>query len=226
MERKIIVPGETIMTGEEFLPGNGTRREGKDIVASRFGLVDISEKLIRVIPLSGVYIPRRGNTIIGQVIDVNFSGWMIDFNGPANGFITLGEFPGYVNKDEMRDRLDFGDMVVAKIVNTSGKSIDLTLKMRGLGRIDDGMIIKINPNKVPRVIGKEGSMVTTIKEITRAEITVGQNGLISIEGKTIEDELNTKKIIEFICNNSYVEGLTERIKEYAEKELKIGEKDE
>lgn len=98
--------------------------------------------------------------------------------------------------------------------------------MRGLGRIDDGMIIKINPNKVPRVIGKEGSMVTTIKEITRAEITVGQNGLISIEGKTIEDELNTKKIIEFICNNSYVEGLTERIKEYAEKELKIGEKDE
>jgi len=219
MERKIIVPGETIIIGDEFLPGNGTRREGKDIVASRYGLVDISERLVRVIPLSGTYIPRRGNTIIGRVIDINFSGWMIDFNGPQNGFITLSEFPGYVNKEEMRDRLDFGDMVVAKIFGSGGKSVDLTLKMRGLGKLDDGMIINVNPNKVPRVIGKEGSMVSQIKELTGCEVVVGQNGLVWIKGKKIDDEVKAKKIIEYICENSFIDGLTEKVKEFAE-ELK------
>jgi exosome complex component RRP4 len=217
MERKIIVPGETIITGDEFLPGNGSRREGKDIVASRYGLVDISERSVRVIPLSGVYVPRRGNTIIGQILDVNFSGWIVDLGAPSNGFITLSEVFGYVNKDEMKDMFNFGDMVVAKILNTSGKSIDLTVKMRGLGRLDDGMIIKVNPNKVPRIIGKEGSMVSQIKDITGCDIVVGQNGLVWIKGKIIDDEVKTKKIIDYICENSFVDGLTDKIKEIAEK---------
>jgi len=36
-ERKIVVPGETIIQGSEFLPGDGARREGTDVVASRYG---------------------------------------------------------------------------------------------------------------------------------------------------------------------------------------------
>jgi exosome complex RNA-binding protein Csl4 len=32
-DRKVVVPGETIVTGEDYLPGENTRREGKDIVA-------------------------------------------------------------------------------------------------------------------------------------------------------------------------------------------------
>ena len=71
-ERKIVVPGETIIQGNEFLPGDGTRREDKDIVASKYGLADVSDKLVRVIPLSGVYSPRRGNVIIGQIIGITF----------------------------------------------------------------------------------------------------------------------------------------------------------
>jgi len=33
-------------------------------------------------------------------------------------------------------------------------SVDLSLRSRGLGKLEGGRIIKINPNKVPRVIGK------------------------------------------------------------------------
>ena len=55
-EREIVIPGEIIKKGEEFLPGDGTRREGENIVASRYGLKDEQERLIKVIPLSGVYI--------------------------------------------------------------------------------------------------------------------------------------------------------------------------
>jgi exosome complex component RRP4 len=63
----------------------------------------------------------------------------------------------------------------------------LTLKSKGLGVLEDGRIIKINPHKVPRVIGKEGSMVSLIKSETGCEITVGQNGAIWIQGEKIEN---------------------------------------
>ena len=46
-ERKIVVPGETIVSGENFLPGDGVRREGDDIVANRFGLADVSDRLVK-----------------------------------------------------------------------------------------------------------------------------------------------------------------------------------
>jgi exosome complex component RRP4 len=213
-ERKIVVPGETITSGETFLPGDGTRREKDDIVASRFGLSDISDRLVKVIPLSGVYIPRRGNVVIGQVIDVTFNGWILDFGAPTNGFLSLMEVPRYVNKDELRDLFDFGDVILAKVWNVKGRGIDLSIKMRGFGRLDDGMLIKINPNKVPRVIGKEGSMVNIIKEATNCEITVGQNGIVWVKANEIDNELKAKEIIEFICKNSFVEGLTEMVKEF------------
>jgi len=217
-ERKIVVPGETIISGEEFLPGDGTRREEKDIVAGRFGLADVSDKLIRIIPLSGVYIPRRGNTLIGEISDITFNGWIIDFGGSVNGFLPVAEVPKYINKGELREFLDFGDVVVAKVGNADGgRSIDLTIKLRGLGKLSEGMIIKVNPNKVPRIIGKEGSMVNMIKEASGVEITVGQNGWIWVRGKKIDDELKTKKIIDYVCENSFIGGLTDKVGAFIKK---------
>jgi exosome complex component RRP4 len=215
--RKIITPGETIVKGEEFLPGDGARREKEDIVACRYGLTDISEKLVRVIPLSGVYIPRRGNVIIGEVIDITFNGWLIDFGGSANGFLSIMECPRFINKDELQETFDFGDLMVAEVTGVKAKGIDLTVRIRGLGKLEGGSIIRINPNKVPRVIGKEGSMVNIIKDASNCEVTVGQNGLIWVSAKEIENEIKAKKIIDFICENSYTEGLTDKVKEFADK---------
>jgi len=214
ISRKIVVPGETIAEGEAFLPGEGTRREDKDIVASRFGLSDISDRLVRVIPLSGVYIPRRGNVIIGEVVDITFNGWLIDFGGSQNGFLSLTEVPKYINKGELREHFDFGDAVCAKVWNTNGRGIDLSVKMRGFGKLQGGQLMKINPNKVPRVIGKEGSMVNLIKQATNCDVTVGQNGVVWIKGSKIEDELKTRKIIDFICDNSFISGLTEKVEKF------------
>lgn len=220
-ERRIIIPGETIISGDEFLPSEGTRRDKQDIVAERYGLTDISDKLVRVIPLSGVYVPRRGNVIIGTVVGITFKGWLIDFGSHVNGFLNVSEVPRYVERGELRGHFNFGDVVCAKVFGVDGGNIDLSVKLRGFGRLDGGQIIKINPNKVPRVIGKEGSMVSLIKGATDCDITVGQNGIIWLRGKKIEDELVAKKIIEFICENSFVSGLTEKVEKYIREELKI-----
>ena len=92
--------------------------------------------------------------------------------------------------------------------------------MRNLGKLEDGLIVEINSNRVPRVIGKEGSMISLIKNETGCRITVGQNGLIWIKGDKIEDELFAKRAILHVAEKSFISGLTEEVKKWFEEERK------
>jgi len=219
-ERKIIIPGEVIVSGDDFLPGEGTEKTAKGIVALRYGLAEESGKLVKVIPLSGTYQPRRGNVVIGDVKNVTFNGWLIDIGVSENAFLSLTEVPMYVNKNGLEEVMDIGDTVIAKIWGMNKRGIDLSIKSRGLGKIEGGLIIKVNPNKVPRIIGKEGSMINLIKDETGCSITVGQNGLIWIKGNTIEEELYAKKAILFVAKKSFVSGLTDEVQKWFNEEKK------
>ena len=52
-KRKVVVPGEIIVTGEDYLPGEGTKRQGDDIIATRFGLGEEVGRVVRVISIFG-----------------------------------------------------------------------------------------------------------------------------------------------------------------------------
>lgn len=209
-ERKIVVPGEVIAESS-MLPGEGTEKRGSKIVALRYGLLDESDKLVKIIPLSGVYHPRRGNVVVGKVEDVTFNGWVIEIGSAERAFLPVAEVPRYVNKDGLEEVMKIGDMGVFKVWGVNKRGIDLSIKSRGLGRIDEGIIIKVNPNKVPRVIGKEGSMIKLIKDETGCTITVGQNGFIWIKADKIEKELLAKKAIMFVTEKSFIKGLTDAV---------------
>jgi exosome complex component RRP4 len=219
-ERTIVVPGEVIAKGDDFLPGDWTEKSGDEIKALKFGLAEESNRLVKVIPLSGVYSPRRGNIVIGKVENITFNGWVIDIGTPETAFLSLMEVPRYVNKDNLEEVLEIGDTAVLKIWGINKRGIDLSLNARGLGKIDEGMIINVNPNKVPRIIGKEGSMIKIIKDETGCNVTVGQNGLIWVQGKKIEDELFAKQAINFVSENSFIIGLTDELKKWFEKNKK------
>jgi len=215
-ERKLVVPGETIVTGD-YLPGDFTRKEGNEIIANRYGLAEINARIVKIIPVSGVYEPRRGNTIIGRVEDITFSGWMMDIGGPYSAFLPLSECPRYINKTNIDEFATVGDVLNLKINNVKKGGVDLTLKSRGLGKLDGGRLIKINSNKVPRVIGRGGSMINLIKEKTRTEITVGQNGFIWVKGD-INGEKKAEKAINLIVEEAGSDGLTDKIEKFLEKE--------
>ena len=219
-ERKIVIPGEVIVSGDDFLPGEGTEKMGNDIVAVRYGLAEEANRLVKVIALSGIYNPRRGNVVIGKVENLTMNGWPIDIGTPEGAFLPVSETPRFVPNDGMADVLNIGDMVVAKIFGVNSRGIDLTIKLRGLGKIEEGIIMEVNSNKVPRIIGKEGSMINLIKERTGCNITVGQNGLIWIKGNKIEDELLVKRAILFIVEKSFAHGLTEEVEKWFDKEKK------
>jgi len=218
--RKIVIPGEVIATGDDYLPGEGTEKLNGNIIAHRYGLLEESGKLVKIIPLSGVYQARRGNVVIGNVENVTFNGWIVDIGVPETAFLSLTEVPMYVNKNGLEEVMDIGDMIIAKIWGMNKRGVDLSIKSRGLGKIDEGIIVKVNPNKVPRIIGKEGSMINLIKDETGCNITVGQNGLIWIKGNKIEDELFAKKAIMFIAERSFISGLTEEVTKWFKEEKK------
>ena len=221
-DKDVVVPGEVLAEGMEFLPSFGTYRAKEEIIASRLGMVNIDQKVIKIVPLSGKYMPREGDVVIGKVFDINFAGWMTDINCAYSSLLGLKEgTSAFVEKgDDLTRFYAIGDYIVAKIsLVTSQKSINLTTKGPGLRKITGGRVINISPMKVPRVIGKKGSMVEMIKEATKCNIVVGQNGLVWIDGEP-EKMIVAEKIIRKIDEDAHQEGLTDKIKQMLEKEMR------
>jgi len=220
-EKQIVVPGETIVSGIDYLAGEGCMREGNDIIAIKYGLATIENNLVKVIPLGGVYIPRVDNVVIGEIVDITFNGWVVNIFSPQQAFLPLTEVTTKPKLDisEYYEIGDVGDILVLKVKNVQLRSVTLTMKGKGLGKINSGLLIRVSPSRVARIIGKKGSMVTTIKEVTKTKIVVGQNGLIWIKGEDAESEFLAKEAIELVAENPLLDGLTEKIKEYLEKKM-------
>ncbi len=215
-ERNIVIPGETLAEGMDFLPGDNTFRQDNKIYSKALGLVNISGRVIRITPLSGPYLPKAGDKIIGKVIDILFSGWRIDTGTAYSAVLNVKDASSrFIKKGEDLSKiLDIGDYVVVKITNvTSQNLIDLTMTEPGLRKINGGRIVKINSQKVPRVIGKKGSMITLIKDKTGCEISVGQNGFVSIKGSP-EGESLTEKAVKMIEEKSHEKGLTNKMEHF------------
>lgn len=221
-EKAIVVPGEVLAEGMDYLPGSGTYREGENILAGKLGLTFIDGRTIKLISLSGRYLPKRNDTIIGKVTDVLMSGWRIDLNSPYTAMLSMKDATSdFIAKGaDLTQYFNLGDHMVMGITNvTSQKLIDVTMKGPGLRKLHGGRIIEVNTNKVPRIIGKQGSMVTMIKDATGCKITVGQNGLIWIDGEP-KLELISVNTIKKIAKESHLSGLTDKIKAYLDKEIK------
>jgi len=212
-ERRLVVPGETIVSAEDHLPGDFTRNEAGEIVASRYGLAETSGRVVKVIPISGVFEPRRGNTVIARVVDINFSGWSMEIGGPYTAFLPLMECPRFIDRNALHEFANIGDVLSVKTYGVKKGSIDLTLKSRGLGKLEGGRLVRINSHKVPRVIGKEGSMINLIKNNTNTEITVGQNGYVWIKGDEA-GESKAEVAIKLIEQEAANDGLTEKVEKF------------
>jgi len=218
-DKEVVVPGQVLAKGMGYLPSHGTYRTNDHVVANRLGLLTIDGKVLKTIPLAGRYMPKCNDIIIGKVIDIMMSGWRVEMNCPYTAVLTMKDATfSYIEKGaDLSKYFALDDYVVAKIVNVTGQNlIDVSMKGPGLRKLRDGRIMKINTNKVPRVIGKQGSMVSMIKNATGCRITVGQNGLVWISGEP-DMEIIAVQTMHKIEQESHKAGLTEKIKEYLEK---------
>lgn len=215
VKRRYVIPGDVIATGS-LRPEQNVYQEGDRMISTCVGISEIFENTVKVIPLTGGYMPKANDLVIGKVIGTSPLSWEFDINSCFVGFLPAQDVFGRdysPTKDELRQRLDIGDLVATRIANFD-RSRDplLTVQDRDLGKIEAGELVEISPSKVPRLIGKRGSMIQTIEMATRAMITIGQNGWVVISCEDSEGLLKAVQAVKMIDALAHTPNLTERVK--------------
>ena len=218
-KRKYVIPGDVITTGP-YRPEQNVILEGNRIIATTIGISEIYDDSVKVIPLTGKYIPKINDLVIGKVISHSSLSWELDINSCYVGFLPATDVFGRdfsAHADELTSKLKTGDLVAARIANFD-RTRDplLTISDRDLGKIDSGDLVKISSSKVPRLIGKRGTMIQTIEMATNAAITIGQNGWVVVSCEDTEGLLKAKKAIQMVDEQAHVANLTDQVKEMLE----------
>ncbi len=219
--REIVVPGELLGT-DPRKAGPGTFTDGGKVYAALLGIKSVRPTEISVVPLSGQYIPMRGDLVVGKIVDIGPSNWLVDINSPYPAPLHVNEVPWRVEFGETSKFMSVGDIVLIKVVDVNEtKRITVSMQDHGLRKLTGGMVIDVSPSKVPRVIGRNGSMIQMLKNFTGCRVYVGQNGRIWIDGD-LDNIVRAVQAIKMIEDEAHSLGLTEKVKRYLETSSKKG----
>jgi len=197
-----VVPGQLLSdNGKRSGPGTYTL-DGK-VYAAQAGIPRVVDGVIRVIPVSGRYRPERGDNVIGIVTDIKPNLIEVDLGGEITAVLRLPE------RETPPLKLTLGDVIMAEVKSSGLRGV--FLDPEGLQKIKSGILITINAAKVPRLIGRKGSMIQLLKKETGCDFWVGRNGLVVVSGRTASSEFAAISAINLIEREAHSQGLTERV---------------
>ena len=223
--REVIVPGDILDDGK-LKAGENTYILNGEIRASVLGVKRVRQNTVSILPLGGRYMPVTKDTVIGVIEDVRSSNWMVEIGAPYPAPLHVSEVPWKVAFGDTSKYLNVGDVVMLKILMVDDDlKISMTMKDAGLRKLEGGRLVNISHTKISRVIGKNGSMIQMIKNLTDCRIFIGQNGVIWIDGDGNNADVAVNAI-ETIDDETVKANLTERVKEFLEKEIPQEEEDE
>ncbi|MFH1224633.1 MAG: exosome complex protein Rrp4 [Candidatus Diapherotrites archaeon] len=204
MGKRIVVPGELITEQRKRLGQHVYIRDGK-IYSDVLGIASEQEDVASVVPLKGKYIPENDDLIVGVVSSEKFSGYVVDINSI---------YPSFVKRDEFREELKRGSIISAKVafVNELNEA-----ELTGARVFYSGEVVQAAPVKVPRIIGRNGSMLEVLKKGTGCSLLVGRNGWIWVKGG---NQALLAKALDKIDKEAHLENLTNSVAEF----LGAGEK--
>lgn len=217
-DRDFVIPGDKLVETMDYLPGKNCFREGDSVFAKKIGLVNVNGRVVSVIPLNEVYVAKPGDMVLGEVIDIQSNGWVVNINATVEAYMPLSGVREFIDttKTELSRYYAIGDMIYAKVSMANHNTVHLSMDDSRARKFRTGRVINFNPAKVPRLIGKQGSMISLIKGKTGCRISVGQNGLVWLEG---ENENLAIDAVNLVKNESYVNGLTDRVSEFLDKAI-------
>jgi len=213
--RKLVLPGDLLETKSK--PGSGIFRRDGRVHASVLGYSSDQSGYMNVNAIAGRYTPKVGDKIVAICVETGPSVWRMDIGASFNSTLHHSESGWKVPFGDTARFLTIGDAIWAEVfmVDAAG-SHQISLKKDDCRKLYSGTIVKMGPTNVPRVIGKQGSMITAIREKTQTRILIGQNGNIWIDGKG-NDIATAQKAIEMIDNEANSKGLTKKIEKLLEK---------
>ena len=119
IKRRYVIPGDVIATGP-LRPEQNVYQDGDRMISTCIGISEIFENSVKVIPLTGGYMPKSNDLVIGKVIGTSPLSWEFDINSCFVGFLPAQDVFGRdysPTKDELKQRLDIGDLVATRIAN-------------------------------------------------------------------------------------------------------------
>ncbi len=210
-DKSNVLPGDVLAEGD-YLSGRGTYKEDGKVKSRVLGVARTDKSKISVIPLTGGYIPKEGDKVVGKVSGIGPSHWWIELDSPYDGYLSLAEGSDeFIDLDEtdLSDVYDIGEIIYTEVIKvTSEKDVKLSMQDRICKKLSGGRIVRISPSKVPRLIGKGGSMVEMIKDKTGSRIIIGQNGIVWVSGG--EEDL-ALEAIKTVDKKGHGDGLTEKV---------------
>ncbi|MHA2072516.1 MAG: exosome complex RNA-binding protein Rrp4 [Candidatus Thorarchaeota archaeon] len=218
-KREVVVPGQLLAEGR-YRTSFGTYDDGDKIYSALVGLAELRGNTVKVVALEGVYIPREGDLVLGTITMVTGNNWKVDVGGPYLASLHANNALRRPYDDDISRYMDIGDVIAAEVIafdRVTGPF--LGMKGRGLRRLDSGMILNISPAKIPRVIGRRGSMINMIQDILRIQTMVGQNGRIWIRTSSTEVMRLAIKAFKMIETQAHTSKLTDRVKTMLEEEM-------
>ena len=223
--KQVVAPGELLAEGDHLL-GDNSFKVGARIFSACIGIFEVDGNRVTVVPLKGGYFPRVGDLVGGRIVDVGLSGWTVDIRAPYEAMLPASETPGPrgPRRRDLSESFDVGDMVLSQVL-AFDRTRDplLTVKGPGLGKISTGRVVEISAAKIPRLIGRKGSMISMLKRETGCQITVGQNGVVMVWGKSPENERVAVEALYMVEREAHTRGLTDRIREMIAKSNVVGE---
>ncbi len=202
MSKRLVIPGELVTEERKKLGSHVFIRDGK-IYSDAMGLVNDESDFASVVPLEGKYAPEQNDLIIGVIVDEKFSVYEVDINS---------FYSSWISKKELREILKPGTIISGKVMKVNEfNEVDLG----GIRSFFGGELIEVSAVKIPRVIGREGSMLNVLKNGTKSNIIVGRNGRIWAKGGDVN---LLRRAINKINAEAHMDSLTQRITDFLDKE--------
>lgn len=228
-DRQLVRPGDCLAILNESVselkryPEKHVYVIGNKVISDVLGIVYVENEDLNVIPLEGVYYPRKDDLVIGVISGIGVTAWSVDIRAPYKAVLPGQDVVEGFNPiiHNLKNYLDIGDYVLAKIaVFDRTRDPVLTTRGKGLGKITEGVVVEVKPSKVARLIGRRGSMYNILTSTTGCDITIAQNGYVWLK---CNDEYTTKVLIDtikLIELKAHIRGLTEEVRSTLESKLR------
>lgn len=182
-KKAFVLPGEQVGAAP-LAAGSGTYAEGGRIFASILGIRVEYRETVNVVPLSGIYHARQGDTVIGNVIDLGPSNWTIDIKASSPAPLHVNDVPWKVDFGDTARYIAVGETVMCKVLKIDEvKRVFLTLAGPGLRKLEGGEVVETAPTKIGRVVGRGGATIEKLKKWTNCRIFAATNGRVWVDGE-------------------------------------------
>ena len=217
-KNQFVLPGDTISGSYE--PAQNVILDDNRLLSTAIGFCEIDDNQASVSPLTGFYIPKSDDLVIGKIKSHTSMVWEVDINSYHVGILPAFDIFGKdynPSKHDLSSKLNIGDLVAVRIVSgDTARDPLVTISGENLGKIDSGELVKISSAKISYLISKHGSMIQTIESSTDTSITIGQNGLVVVSSNESNGLLKAIEAIQMVEEQAHLADLTDKVKKMLE----------